>query len=406
MAKNKKNKTAKIRITQINPTDIQGGASLVGYYLHKELLKNPEIDAVLFVHKKFSQDKEVIQFSSFFLRACQKIISFFDYFTGLQYVVNLNWLGLLFFKRFWQTDVFIIRMVHGGYLPLWLPWFLGKIAPVIWHFPDEWAINPRCPYSRDGKRNDYPKVFLKADKILFWLKKFFYSRANVFIVCPSKWLEQRVRESGFFSEQQIFYIPTGVNTELFKPSPKNERPSVLAVSVKLSDQRKGGKIMPEILKRINEKLKERNIFIDFYWAGEVDSGISIFQKIKMSHINNIFLGYLNREQLPEYYSRCHVYLLPTLADNLPNTLLEALSCGTPAVCFDVGGCRDLVHHLKTGYLAKPFDLNDFANGVIQVLENYREMGENGRRLILEKFTAEREAKEYESLLKSILYGRK
>jgi len=397
-----KNKTDKIKITHINPTDIRGGASLAGYRLHKEFLKEPDIDSVLFVHQKFSQDKEVIQFSCFFIRVCQKIISFFDYFTGLQYVINLNWLGLLFFKRFWQTDVFIIRMVHGGYLPLWLPWFLGKISPVIWRMPDEWAFMPRCPYSKDCGRNEYPKTFIKADKILYKLKKFFYSRANIFVVCPSRWLEAEAKKSGFFPDSRIFYIPAGVDAEFFRPGRKTERPSVLAVSVKLEDKRKGGEIMPEILKKLNEKLKEKNIFIDFYWAGERNFDILIFRNVDMSNINNIFLGYLGEEQLREYYTKSHLYLLPTLADNLPNTLLEALSSGTPAVCFDVGGCSDAIKHMATGYLAEPFDTDDFVRGIKAVLENYEAMGLNGRKLILSNFTMKHQAEEYLKLIKSII----
>lgn len=390
----------KIKISHINPTDIRGGASLAGYRLHKEFLKEPDIDSVLFVNKKYSNNREVIQFSSCFSRFLEKILNKIGQFTGILYFFSVNWIKLLYLKRFWQTDIFITRMIHGGYLPFWMPWLLSKIAPVIWRMPDMWAFTSRCPYSYNCSKKEYPGVFIKSDKIIFKLKKFFYSRSNIYVVCPSKWLEQEARKSGFFKESKIFYIPTGVDEKVFHPAEKFNKPSALAVSIEISDKRKGGEIFPKILVKLNEKLKEKNIFIDFYWVGNNrNSEIS-----KYSNINNIFLNYLEEKELAEHYSRCHIYVLPTLADNLPNTLLESMSSGTPAACFDIGGCGDIVKQGETGYLAKPFDAEDFARGILKVLENYEGMGRRSRELVLNGFTMEQQKEKYLELMKNIIHN--
>jgi glycosyltransferase involved in cell wall biosynthesis len=60
-------------------------------------------------------------------------------------------------------------------------------------------------------------------------------------------------------------------------------------------------------------------------------------------------------------------VIPSRQDNLPNTGLEAHACGTPVIAFKVGGLPDIVDHLKTGYLAAPFDIEDLARGVQWVL---------------------------------------
>ncbi len=394
----------KIKITQINPTDLRGGASLAGYRLHKEFLKEPEIDSVLFVNKKYSQDREVVEFSNPVFRLIEKVLNKFGYFTGLQYVFSVNWLGLLFYQRFWQTDVFIVRMLHGGYLPLWLPWFLSLIGPVVWRMPDMWAFTGRCVFSEKCPKKEYPAVFFDLSPLLLRLKKFFYKNSKIHIVCPSRWLFKKAKESGIFKNENVFYIPTGVDAEIFKPGEKNQKLSLIAVSVDLKDKRKGGEIFPIILEKLNEELRKKNIFIDFYRVGNRHIEISRYRNIEYSHINNIFLGYLDEKQLAEYYAKSHFYLLPTLADNLPNTLLESLACGTAAVCFDVGGCGDAVKHSETGYLAKPNNLDDFVQGIMLLLSEPKkteEMGKKDREMILANFTMKRQKEKYLELINQI-----
>ena len=67
------------------------------------------------------------------------------------------------------------------------------------------------------------------------------------------------------------------------------------------------------------------------------------------------------------YSACDLFVLPALQDNLPNTLMEALACGTPCVAFDTGGVSDLLQHQQNGYLAKLKDPDDLQRGIHWVL---------------------------------------
>lgn len=67
------------------------------------------------------------------------------------------------------------------------------------------------------------------------------------------------------------------------------------------------------------------------------------------------------------YAAADAVVLPTLEDNLPNVLLEALACGTPAVAFNVGGIPDILDHMETGYLAKARDADDLAEGLLWAL---------------------------------------
>jgi len=391
----------KIKITHINPDDTQGGASLAGYRLHKELLKYPEVDSILYVARKSSNDKEVVQFSNFFLSQIERLLNKLGSITGLQYFFSIDWIPLLFKKRFRETDIFIIRMIHGGYLPFWFPWLLSKFAPVIWRLPDMWAFTGRCVYSYHCPKTDYPPVWIDLSSFLLKLKKFFYQRSKIFLVCPSRWLLEEARRSEVFKNAKKFYIPTGIDPDFFRPGVKNKKPTLVFVSSNLKDKRKGAEILPQILEKLNQVLKKRKDTLDLYLVGERDKEFPAF-----SNINYIFTGRLKEEDLPQYYASSHLSILPTLADNLPNTILESLACETPVVAFDIGGCKEAVFHLKTGYLARPLDIYDFVNGIVTLLsnpENLSKMGESGRKLVLEKFSQEIQVKEYLRLTKSILH---
>lgn len=402
----------RIKVTHINPTDIQGGASLAGYRLHKDLLNYQEFDSVNYVNEKYTQDKEVIKFSNRWLRQIERVSNKLGYFTGLQYMLSINWLPLPFKKRFRETDVFIIRNIHGGLLPLYFPWVLSKFAPVIWRLPDMWPFTGKCVYSYDCERwknscyrcpilKEYPPLFVDASKLLFKIKKYIYGWSNLHIVAPSTWMLNNLKQSPILSKFPHYYIPPGVDTGFFKPGVKNKKPTLIFVSSSLKDKRKGGQILPDILELLNQKLIAKDKQIDIYWAGINDLSL----KKDYSNINNIFLGQVKAPDMAVYYAKSHLHILPTLADNLPNTLLESMACGTPAVVFDVGGCKDVVIHNQTGYLAKINDIEDFVSGIVDLLldrQKLESISREARELIENKFTLQRQTNKYLNLIKSIV----
>jgi glycosyltransferase involved in cell wall biosynthesis len=72
--------------------------------------------------------------------------------------------------------------------------------------------------------------------------------------------------------------------------------------------------------------------------------------------------------LTSVYSAADMFVAPSLQDNLPNTVMEALACGTPSVAFDIGGMSDMIVHKQNSYLAKPFDVHDLVRGLEWVVE--------------------------------------
>ena len=76
------------------------------------------------------------------------------------------------------------------------------------------------------------------------------------------------------------------------------------------------------------------------------------------------LGYVsNPKRIVEVYNSADVFVLPSLEDNLPNTLMESMACGVPCVGFQVGGIPEMIDHKENGYVARYRDAQDLAEGI-------------------------------------------
>ena len=104
------------------------------------------------------------------------------------------------------------------------------------------------------------------------------------------------------------------------------------------------------------------------------------------------------------YSAVSVTALPSLEENLSNIIMESLACGTPVVAFDIGGNSDLITHKVNGYLATPFDVKDFAQGIDWILNNADEMklSENSVDIVRKSFDYSVVADQYKNLYQQVL----
>jgi glycosyltransferase involved in cell wall biosynthesis len=109
--------------------------------------------------------------------------------------------------------------------------------------------------------------------------------------------------------------------------------------------------------------------------------------------------------LAQAYSAADVFVLPTLADNLPNGLLESMACGTVPITFDVGGCGEAVHHLETGYLAKYQDVADLAAGLHLLLrddELRSRLAQKGRALVEAEYSQDLQTRRFIELYDEVI----
>ncbi len=135
-----------------------------------------------------------------------------------------------------------------------------------------------------------------------------------------------------------------------------------------------------------------------------------FGKLDKNSIENIGFEYKNfgfvhdSVSLRLIYSAADVFVAPSVMDAFGKTIAESMACGTPVVCFDATGPKDIVSHKVDGYKAKPFDTTDMAKGIEWILKapNYNELCQNAREKVVSKFDSSIVAKKYIDLYKEIL----
>ena len=107
-----------------------------------------------------------------------------------------------------------------------------------------------------------------------------------------------------------------------------------------------------------------------------------------------------RNDVPEILRGLDCFVLPSLAEGISNTILEAMACGLPVIATDVGGNAELIAAGVTGTLVASGDVPSMAAEIVrlsQQKEKAREMGESGRRLVEQKFSMEAMVRQYQSL---------
>jgi glycosyltransferase involved in cell wall biosynthesis len=175
---------------------------------------------------------------------------------------------------------------------------------------------------------------------------------------------------------------------------KTDKKVVLCGSTNLNDFHKGFQKYLDSLVYLDKE----NILLTFF--GKVDT-----QLISSYGFDYRSFGYLNDNiSLNLVYAASDVFVAPSIQESYGKTLAEAQCSGTPVVCFDATGPKDIVDHKITGYRAKPFDVTDLAAGIDWVLnaQNYEDLCMNARNKVLREFDSRVVAKRYIELYESIV----
>lgn len=263
-----------------------------------------------------------------------------------------------------QPDIIHIHNIHGASSSFWdleLIRICGDNAPIVWTLHDMWSFTGRCAYNYDCQKylhgcdaacptpGEYPS--LSPDLINHaWdqRRKLFQDLRNVAAVAPSRWLASKAQE-GLWHSKRIEIIPYGLPLCIYEPVEKSMARKALGLSTKgpvllfaahqLDDRRKG---WLQALQAI-QQITIRPISVLLMGSGTLRSQIP--------GVLDFPLGYIDHERTRALaYSAADIYLHPAQADNLPNTVMEAISCGTPVVAFSVGGIPELVRPGVTGWL--------------------------------------------------------
>jgi glycosyltransferase involved in cell wall biosynthesis len=224
---------------------------------------------------------------------------------------------------------------------------------------------------------------------------------SIIVTAPSKWLTRLSSQSRLFGTFKHIHIPYSLDLNVFKPYNKSycrsvfnlphDKKILLFVSEKIENRRKGFDLLINALSFLDRT--------DFHVCAVGDSNPDIKYQIDIS-----FLGGISDERLMALaYSAADCYVLPSREDNLPNVMLESISCGTPVIAFPVGGMLDIVKTGFNGILAKDISSNSLADALNDFLEgryefDHVQISETAHKL----FSPENQATRYITLYKSML----
>jgi len=216
------------------------------------------------------------------------------------------------------------------------------------------------------------------------------------LVSPSRWLAEVTRKSSLLGNWPCTTIPNGLDTDVYAPAgmssardklglPHDAR-IVLFVADTLDNPRKG---MGHLLAAIEHIKSVEGLFLLSVGANPP----TIPAGLPSCHIRSVNDDGL----LAAIYSAADIFVISSLADNLPNTVLESMSCGTPVVGYSSGGIPELVEPMETGLLAETGDVKALARAIEHILQD-RPLREHCSRVsrarILDNHTLEAQARQY------------
>ena len=418
-----------MKVVHLCASDREGGAAKAAQRIHAEVLKQGH-DSDLIVMRGDGRAKNVhLANRNLIGRLGSRVPTildsavvklFFNKLPGRAWSPGLvGCTNLSSDRRVREADVIVLYWVDGGFLSTAQVQFLLALGKrVVWRLSDMWPFTGGCHYSEGCYKfrdecGACPQLqsTLPFDPSFFTLKKkTSWNTENLKVVCPSSWIRDLSETSRVFNGVKHHLVATGVDTTIFRPNfghsthrSETERTSddkklkILFGAVNsLTDWRKGGQELRAAIKIFSDNCSslqkyELNVF------GANDEALTSWSGIDVKYLGSPSL----EAELSAIYRSADIFVAPSKEENLANTVIEALACGTPVVAFAVGGMVDLIDHMKNGYLAKPFDINDLANGIQTVCEKIEESDDlavAARTKALVSFDQEKQIKKFIDVL--------
>ena len=251
-------------------------------------------------------------------------------------------------------------------------------VPIIWTLHDCWPFDEHAfTWQTNGRiehaASDRPGAIERR-------RNFFHNCPNTVLISPSKWLATKASKK-IARPIRIEVIPNGITTKDFFAAPKFDAKAKeeldpdriwIAFSATWANSRKGVDLLPAAFRQLN--LNGLGLIC---WGGKPP-----LDKFP-SNLPIKYVGHLrDPRRIASLYSAADLFLCPSRADNLPNTVLEAMACGTPVIGSRIGGIPDMVRPNKTGWLHESDDADALARAINQAIAEkdrwpfYRETARN------------------------------
>lgn len=285
------------------------------------------------------------------------------------------------------ADVIHLHWVNQGFLSLNdLERIILSGKPVVMTLHDQWYFTGICHYSGgcDKYRTRCEKCPMMKGSFgmdlarrVFDRKRAIYEGRDVTFVGCSRWMTDLARESRLTQGHMVTNVPNAIDTDVFTPMDKTaarrrfnlpeDMRLLLFGAQRITDERKGFAFLKEACEHISMHHPTLPSHLGVVVLGGDAQSVQQALPLPVYTVN-----YLSNEQeIAQLYNAVDLFVTPSLQDNLPNTIVEAMSCGVPCVGFDVGGIPEMISHQLNGYVADYCDSIDFAQGIAWCLDDTR-----------------------------------
>ena len=415
-----------MRVVIINTSERAGGAAIAARRL-MEALKGSGIKVKMIVRDKETDEVTVVQLRKSWLGIWnflweRLVILKSNLFRKKNlFAVDIANAGtdITNLPEFVQADVVHLHWINQGMLSLSnIKKILQSGKPVVWTMHDQWPFTGICHYSGEcGKYEshcqDCPLLFHHHWRDLsyrvFERKQSLYKHGQITFVACSKWLAGLAGRSVLARGHRVTNIPNPINTSLYHPIEKSEVRKRLSLptdkkllifsSMKITDKRKGIDYLIEacrLLSQENQALSEKLAIIVMGKDADACKELFPFPVYCISYQKS-------ERDIVDIYNAADLYVTPSLSDNLPNTIMEAMACGVPCVGFNIGGIPEMIDHLHNGYVAQYKSAKDLANGISWSLNDgdYPSLSEGARRKVMTNYSEQAIAKKYINIYNSV-----
>ena len=403
-----------MRVLIVNTSERTGGAAVAANRLMKAL-NNNGVKAKMLVRDKTTETLTVVPLPrSPFLHwhfLWERLVIFCRLHFSRQHLFEVDIANagsdITKLPEFQEADVIHLHWINQGMLSLkGIQKILQSGKPVVWTMHDIWPatalchvtlgcqqFTTQCTHCRllpgGGSSNDFSTaVWQRKHRML--------ADGNIYFVACSHWLASEAKRSALLEGQKVTSIPNPIDTRIYKRGKKNEarqrlglpldKKLILFASQRVTNANKGMDYLIEACQQL--KLDDAAVVILGGHAEEVVSQLSL---------EAYPLGYVNEEQrIVDVYNAADVFVLPSLSENLPNTIMEAMACGVPCVGFKVGGIPEEIDHRRNGYVADYRNSEDLARGIRWILAeaDYEELSKNAVHKVLQNYSQQSVALKY------------
>lgn len=418
-----------MKILVINTFETRGGAAIAAKRLFVALNKTGEVEAKMLVNERQTSDPGVFEVADTWLKKLIRKYRFiFEKVLFMPLEVSKKERFSFSTARFGsnisnhplvrEADILHIHWVNNSFLSHRnLRQLLQLNKPVVITMHDMWYFTGGCHHARNCRHYELECgncPFLKRpdnndlSHKIHQVKRSIYSPKMAFVAC-SKWLKQSADSSSLLKDRTVYAIPNPLDTNVFKPGDKaaaravfglpQDKILLLYAAARVDDERKGYKYLSEALQTLYHSDLPFKKDIEIVLMGDVKDPQVIDFPFPTHFVGNLS----DTSQIVACYNAASMLITPSLEENLPNTIIESMACGTPTVAFRTGGIPEIIDHQVNGYIAEYRNAADLITGISWIVEqDHDQLAQNCKTKVETAFSEKAVVLQFTSLYRSLL----